>query len=273
MASTIGAVMLRIGFGSGNLKEAGYLHYNVMAQFDAIAAEAGVESRYDTGPERFGHPVRTLHRWAGQRVAVLVDEYDQPILDALEEPGAARANRDHLHRLYSTIKDCGVHLHFGFLTGVSRFSKVSLFSGLNNLRDIALNPRFSAICGYTESDLEEVFAPELPGLDRERIRAWYNGYSRGGEEKVDNPFDALLLFAGRDFKAWWFGTGTPMFLIETIVDRGVASPALDGIRLRHTVSYQLARVSELEPGSMCERHGPDPGKGGGMKEIVASERT
>ena len=77
--------------------------------------------------------------------------------------------------------------------------------------------------------LEKVFAPELPGLDRERICDWYNGYSWGGEEKVYNPFDALLLFADREFKAWWFETGAPTFLIETLVDRVVASPTLDGM--------------------------------------------
>ena len=219
----------RLSFGSGNFKEAGYLHSNLMAQFDAIEEEAGVESRYDTGPERFGDLIRTLHRRAGQRVAVLVDEYDKPILDALEEPGIARANRDYLRGLYSTIKDCDAHVRFCFLTGVSKFSKVSLFSGLNNLIDITLEPPYSAVCGYTEGDLGTVFAPELPGLDRERVRDWYNGYSWGGEEKVYNPFDALLLFRTREFKAWWFETGTPTFLVETLVERGVASPTLDGM--------------------------------------------
>ena len=219
----------RLSFGSGNFKEAGYLHSNLMAQFDAIEEEAGVESRYDTGPERFGDLIRTLHRRAGQRLAVLVDEYDKPILDALEKPGIARANRDYLRGLYATIKDCDAHVRFCFLTGVSKFSKVSLFSGLNNLIDITLESPYSALCGYTEEDLGTVFAPELPGLDRERVRDWYKGYSWGGEEKVYNPFDALLLFRTREFKAWWFETGTPTFLVETLVERGVASPTLDGM--------------------------------------------
>ena len=199
--------VLRLSFGSGNFKEAGYLHQNLMAQFDAIDEEAGVGSRYDSGPERFGHLMRTLHRRAGQRVAVLVDEYDKPILDALEEPGVARANRDYLRGLYATIKDCDAHVRFCFLTGVSKFSKVSLFAGLNNLIDISLEPPYSAVCGYTEGDLDTVFAPELPDLDRERVRDWYSGYSWGGEEKVYNPIDALLLFRTHEFKAWWFETG------------------------------------------------------------------
>ena len=165
----------------------------------------------------------------GKRVAVLVDEYDKPILDALDAPDIARTNRNYLCGLYATIKSCDAHVRFCFLTGVSKFSKVSLFSGLNNLRDITLNPTYSAICGYTEADLDTVFAPELPGLDRERIRDWYNGYSWGGAEKVYNPFDVLLLLADREFEAWWFETGTPTFLLETMVERGIASPALDGM--------------------------------------------
>ena len=105
----------------------------------------------------------------------LVDEYDKPILDALEEPAAALTNRDYLRGLYGVIKDCDAHVRFTFLTGITKFSKVNLFSQLNNLTDITLDPVFSSICGYTERDLDTVFAPELPGLDRERVREWYNG--------------------------------------------------------------------------------------------------
>ena len=158
---------------------------------------------------------------------VLVDEYDKPILDALDTPEVARANRDFLRGLYAVIKDCDAHIRFSFITGVSKFSKVSLFSGLNNLTDITLDPRYSAICGYTEADLDTVFAPELPGLDRNAIREWYNGYGWLGEEKVYNPFDILLLFDRRKFGAWWFETGTPAFLVETLFKRRVSALALD----------------------------------------------
>ena len=93
---------------------------------------------------------------------MLIDEYDKPILDALEVPDIARANRDFLRGLYAVIKDCDAHVRFTFITGVSKFSKVSLFSGLNNLTDITLEPEYSAICGYSDADLDAVFAPELP---------------------------------------------------------------------------------------------------------------
>ena len=219
--------VVRLDFGRGNFKEAGYLQANVMEQLAAIERRAKIVSEYTTAPGRFASIMEILHERAGQRVVVLVDEYDKPILDALEEPEIARANRDFLRGLYSTIKSSDAHIKFTFLTGVSKFSKVSLFSGLNNLKDITLDTRYSAICGYTDADLERVFAPELPGLDREEIRDWYNGYSWRGQERVYNPFDILLLFDSREFGAYWFETGTPTFLIETLFKRHISSLKLD----------------------------------------------
>ena len=219
--------VVRLSFGKGNFKTPGYVETNLMAQLDAVERQTGVASDYATGPERLAHQLEGLHGRYGLPVAVLIDEYDKPILDALEEPETARANRDYLRGLYATIKDSDAHIRFSFITGVSKFSKVSLFSGLNNLTDITLDPRHSAICGYTEADLDSVFAPELPGLDREEIRDWYNGYNWLGEEKVYNPFDILLLFRNRKFGAWWFETGTPTFLVETLFGRRVSSLALD----------------------------------------------
>ena len=221
--------VLRLSFGSGHFTAPEGLYKDVMAQLDAIEEKAGVESHYDTASARFRHIIQKLHDRAGQPVAVLIDEYDKPILDALEVPDIARANRDFLHGLYAVVKDCDAYIRFTFITGVSKFSKVSLFSGLNNLTDITLEPSYSALCGYTEADLDTMFAPELPGLDRDQIRAWYNGYSWRGDEKVYNPFDILLLFRNREFAAYWFETGTPTFLVETLVQRHVSSLELDAM--------------------------------------------
>ena len=221
--------VLRLSFGSGNFKEPGYLHASLMAQLDAVQRRTGVVSEYATAPERFAHLLEMLHDQAGQPVAVLIDEYDKPILDALDSPEVARANRDFLHGVYAVIKDRDAHVRFAFLTGVSKFPKVSLFSGLNNLKDITLDPRHSTLCGFTDADLDTVFAPELPGLERDAIRDWYNGYSWRGEERVYNPFDILLLFDRREFKAHWFETGTPSFLVDILLERRVASPVLEGM--------------------------------------------
>ena len=221
--------VVRLDFSAGDFNDPDYLREDVAAQLDAAEEGADIESRYSSGPARFRRLLAALHERTGQRVAVLVDEYDRPILDALGKPELARANRDALRGLYSAIKASDAHVKFTFLTGVSKFSKVGIFSGLNNLKDVTLDPRYSAICGYTDTDLDTVFAPELPGLDRDRIRHWYNGYSWRGGEKVYNPFDILLLFDTREFKAHWFETGTPRFLIDTLLRRGVASPELGGM--------------------------------------------
>ena len=220
--------VVRLSFGRGNYLDPGHLSVDLMAQLDSVDRRNGVRSRYAAGPPRLADLLETLHGKTGQRVVTLVDEYDKPILDALGAPDVARANRDYLRGLYSVIKDCDAHVRFCFLTGVSKFSKTSLFSGLNNLRDITLNPEYSSICGYTERDLDTVFAPELAGLDRQRIRAFYNGYSWGGAERVYNPFDVLLL-ADREFKSWWYETGSPTFLIDLIADSGLAWHRLDGM--------------------------------------------
>ena len=221
--------VVRLDFSGVNAKAAGDLDEDLREQLRAMEAAAGVEPLDTTARGRFRHLIRTLHRMSGQRVVVLVDEYDKPILDSLDEPAVARANRDHLCSLYSVIKACDAHVRFCLLTGVSKFSKASLFSGLNNLRDITLSPAYSSICGYTEHDLETVFAPELAGLDRDRIREQYYGYNWCGQDKVYNPFDVLLLFADREFRAWWFETGSPSFLVKTLVERGVPTPELNSM--------------------------------------------
>ena len=223
--------VLRLDFGRGAFDAPELVGMEALAQLDAAERRNGVEGRYDTAAARFGHLIESLHERTGQRVVVLVDEYDKPILDALGTPEVARANRSFLRGLYSVIKSCDAHIKFTLLTGVSKFSKVSLFSGLNNLKDITLDPRYSAICGYRERDLDKVFAPELEGLDRDQVRRWYNGYNWLGEaeEKVYNPFDILLLFDSRRFKAHWFETGSPKFLIDTLMRRRFSSIDLDGM--------------------------------------------
>ena len=106
---------------------------------------------------------------------VLVDEHDKPVLDVLEDDEKAKANRDSPREIYSILKSAQKHIRFVFVTGITMFSKDGFSSGLNNLDDISLYPPLASICGYTDHDLDTVFAPELEGLGRDRIRAWYNG--------------------------------------------------------------------------------------------------
>ena len=180
-----------------------------------------------TGPGRLQNLVHRLHRTTGQQAVVLVDEYDKPILDEIDNPELAATNRDYLRGFYGIIKDSAEHVRFVFVTGVSMFSRVNLFSGLNNLDNISLDPEYAAICGYTDTDADTVFAPELPGLDRDQIRKWYNGYHWLGDEKLYNPFDLLLLFLKCQFRPYWFGTGSPTFLFRMMMERQVSSLELE----------------------------------------------
>ena len=220
--------VVRLSFG-GKYIALGDVERSILNQLAIIERNAGIkpETAIASGPERLQDLLDRLHQTTGKQVVVLVDEYDKPILDVLENPELAQANRDYLRGFYGIIKDSAKHVRFVLVTGVSMFSKVSLFSGLNNLKDISLNPQYAAICGYTDEDIDTVFAPELPELDRDEIRAWYNGYHWRGEEKLYNPFDVLLLFDNREFEHYWFETGTPTFLYELMQERNVSPLGLD----------------------------------------------
>ncbi len=220
--------VVRLSFG-GKHNEPGDLAQSIESQLAIMERNAGLDPVQSpgSGPERLRDILDRLHQTTGQQVVVLVDEYDKPILDVLDDPDMARANRDYLRGFYGIIKDSARDVRFVFVTGISMFSKVSLFSGLNNLDNISLDPEFATICGYTDRDLDTVFAPELPGLDRDEVRKWYNGYHWLGEEKVYNPFDLLLLFRKRQFKAHWFETGSPTFLFRMMMEREVSPLELE----------------------------------------------
>lgn len=198
------------------------LESNVSSQLGMLEDKHSLTDAYASsslnGPDRFANLLYRLHRKTGKEVVVLVDEYDKPILDAIGNHELAVSNRDYLRGLYGVIKGLGDKIRFAFLTGITMFSKMSLFSALNNLQDISLSPRYSDICGYTEHDLETVFASELEGLDRDQLRLWYNGYSWCGDEKVYNPWAILNLLKDREFDVYWSVTGMPSFLYKVMTE-------------------------------------------------------
>jgi len=220
---------------------------NIANQLGLTEHAAGLDpvTIVEAPPERFRTLLYHLHRKTGHQVVILVDEYDKPILDGLHDPARARANRDYLRDFYGIVKGAAEHVRFVFVTGVSMFSRVSLFSGLNNLEDISLDPRFATICGYTDADIDTVFAPELDGLDRDAIRTWYNGYNWLGEVRLYNPFDVLLLFDDRKFKPYWFRTGSPRFLFETLKEKSVSPLDLEG-RLADETLVSKFEIDDIE---------------------------
>lgn len=234
--------VVRISFGSGVLTSREQLDQRIREQLYVNRQRLGVELDHTTDISgEFAELIRLAHSSHGERVVVLIDEYDKPILDNILDSDRARELREGLKNLYSVLKDSDPHLQFVLLTGVSKFSKVSLLSGLNNLNDITLDARFTTICGYTDADLDEVFAPELPGLDRAEIKHWYNGYRWGGAEttSVYNPFDVLLLLQKRTFEPYWFETATPTFLVDILKQRGVFTPRLDQLETEQQLLGQF----------------------------------
>ena len=170
----------------------------------------------------FEQLIYEAHQQHGRQVVLLIDEYDKPMIDNIDDMALAKQMLKQLRSFYSIIKATDEHLRFVMLTGVSKFAKVSIFSGLNNLQDISLNPNYGSICGYTEEDLEEVFAEHLQGADRQQLQHWYNGYNFLGTKRVYNPYDILNFikdsqsFGEFYFANHWFETGTPTFVIELI---------------------------------------------------------
>ena len=247
--------VVRLSFG-GRYSEPDEIGGDVIDQLESVERKYGLPSvpAPDTGPRRLRTLLDRLHGATGQRAVVLVDEYDKPILDTLHDPELARANRDYLRGLYGIVKDSAEHVRFVFVTGVSMFSKVSLFSGLNNLEDISLDPRYGTVCGYTEGDLDRVFAAELAGLDRDEIRTWYNGYSWLGAERVYNPHDVLLLLRRRNFRPHWFETGSPTFLFQTLMERSVSPMELEG-RLADMSLVSKFDVDDIDPRALLFQTG------------------
>jgi hypothetical protein len=207
--------VIRIDLGSGVLKNKEELRERIgEILFNNQKFYELEDSPHKSISGNFESLIQNLYKKYSCKVVILVDEYDKPILDNITNTEVARDMRDGLRNLYSVIKGADAFIKFVFITGVSKFSKVNLFSGLNNLQDITLDERYAAICGYTENDLS-VFEEHLVGVDLETLKLWYNGYNFLGD-KVYNPFDILLFLDRKELKNYWFETGNPSFLIELI---------------------------------------------------------
>ena len=245
--------VIRVSFSDGVLQSRAQLDQRIEEILQDNERRLGLQSEHLSIGGRFADLIRQAHEATGQRAVVLIDEYDKPILDNIDNRAIATEMREGLKNLYSVLKGADEHLKFVFLTGVSKFSKVSLFSGLNNLTDITLDAPYSALCGYTDADVDTVFAPELPGLDRAQIRDWYNGYNWLGTS-VYNPFDLLLLFRSREFRPYWFETGTPTFLIKLLTERQFFTPDL--ARLQSSMALLSAfDVDCIEPEALLFQAG------------------
>ncbi len=236
--------IIHIDFAGGVVDGVDALRENFQVILDDIAEDYGIQLKNASPNNRLNELIRTLHRQTAMPVVVLVDEYDKPILDNILKPETATAIREELRNIYSTLKHNDAHLKFTLLTGVSKFSKISLFSGLNNLEDISLNPDYATLCGYTGAEIKKTFADYAKDTDFEQLRQWYNGYNFLGE-RVYNPFDVLLYFKSGEFENYWFETGSPSFLLKLVRERQYNLPDMENICLfkSHLGSFDIDDIT------------------------------
>lgn len=209
--------VIKIDFSGGLSLNIESLKIKIQEYLDEIVRKEDLDIKNISISGKFREIIQSLNLKYSRKVVVLIDEYDKPILDCITNIELAKEIRDCLRDLYSVLKASDEYLQFVLLTGVSKFSKVNLFSGLNHLRDITLHEKYSTICGYTESELT-IFQERLEGVDREKLKFHYNGYNFLGE-KVYNPYDILLFLDEKKYKNYWCETGNPSFLFSLLQEK------------------------------------------------------
>ena len=219
--------VLHIDFSIGSLGSLPALNDRLSVIVDAFEKVWGKSVATSDPVSRFAALIERAHEQSGQKVVVLVDEYDKPLLGTMDDLDVNDAMRNTLKGFYGVLKGMDAHLRFVFLTGVTKFSKVSIFSDLNQLQDISFDKRFAAICGVSETEMRETFMPEIGalaeqgGMSRDEalaaLKKRYDGYHFSKEsEGMYNPYSLLNTFAKQDFADYWYQKGTPTFLVKLI---------------------------------------------------------
>ena len=230
--------VLYFDLNAKNYKNSDTLPNSLSAQLLDFEQLYNVERTENDPENRFIKLIKTLYRETGKRVVILVDEYDKPLLETIENEELNQANRATLRAFYEVIKQCDGAIHFALLTGITKFSKTTLFSSVNNLKDITLQDHFAAICGFTEQELTDNFAPEIEALATaqkssvektlETLKKKYDGYCFASSgEHVYNPFSLLNVLAKKNYGYYWFETATPTYLVNYIKRKQEFIPEFD----------------------------------------------
>ena len=229
-----------LDFNTGNYNCMAALKENFNIFLSRLEDIYGKEAIEETPPKRFEGLLKRAYEKTGKQVVILVDEYDKPLLQTMGiNEKLNEQYRNTLKAFYSVIKTCDQYIRFAFLTGVTKFSKISIFSDLNNLKDISLNETYAGICGITQKELESNFQPEIQALAQKQgfdyqqalaaLKQWYDGYLfHPAGEGMYNPFSILNAFDDKEIKSYWFGTGTPTFLVNYLKEAHYFIPDLDG---------------------------------------------
>lgn len=232
---------------SDYLREDG-LETRLDASLGLYESEYGITNISKSFPVRFENIIRTAYLKSGLEVTILVDEYDKPLLGIEENPALIDKNQSTLKSFFGVLKSMDRYIHFAMLTGVARFNKVSIFSDLNNLRDVSMQNDFADICGWTQTELEENYKEGIMELAEsnsisygkalEKLRHLYDGYKFApAGDRLYNPFSVLNALASGEFGSYWFQTGTPTFLAKRILNNRILLPSLN---------HQWVEKSELE---------------------------
>lgn len=248
--------VIRLDFSSNSIATAAELEQFIDYEFQRIARENGLTEpllgyNYKS---RFQDLIRQLAQTS--QVVILVDEYDKPLTDNLENLEEAVRIRDVLRSFYSVIKALDQHIRFVFITGISKFSKVGVFSAMNNLDDMTMTPTFATAFGITEEELQTYFAPYITAFaEKENIsesklvdlvRIWYDGFCFVEEcESVYNPFSTIQLFNKQRFANYWFDSGTPTFLVKLLRDQNYYIEAFEELVLPE-VDFSTFELEHLD---------------------------
>ena len=235
--------VLYLDFNIGKYTDSRALNERLHVMLSEAESSYGISTSKEAQPffaSRFERLIKTAYQQTGKQVVILVDEYDKPLLQTMGVNEALNEQyRNELKAFYSVIKTCDEYIRFAFLTGVTKFSKISIFSDLNNLRDISLEKHYAGICGITQKELEANFQPEIQVLADEQkltyqeiltaLQQWYDGYCFApAADGMYNPFSLLNAFAKERFGSYWFETGTPTFLVNFLKEAHYFIPDLDG---------------------------------------------
>ena len=232
-----------LDFNIGNYTDSGALNERLHVMLSDAESSYGISTSKEAQPffaSRFERLLKDAYQQTGKQVVILVDEYDKPLLQTMGVNEALNEQyRNELKAFYSVIKTCDEYIRFAFLTGVTKFSKISIFSDLNNLKDISLHETYAGICGITQKELEDNFKPEIQALAERQglnypqaiaaLKRWYDGYLfHPVGEGMYNPFSLLNAFDYKEIKSFWFSTGTPTFLVNFLKEAHYFIPDLDG---------------------------------------------
>ena len=229
-----------LDFNTGQYELTGALDETLSYFLDTEEPKYNLHQSGLSHAKRFTSLIQAAYRQTGKQAVILVDEYDKPLLQTMGVNEALNEQyRNTLKAFYSVIKTCDEYIRFAFLTGVTKFSKISIFSDLNNLRDISMEEDYAGICGITQEELEANFQPEIQVLaDRQQLeydqalaalKQWYDGYLfHPAGEGMYNPYSLLNAFVKKEIKSYWFATGTPTFLVNFLKDAHFFIPNLDG---------------------------------------------